>query len=298
MPLDRPLSPALEFTPLPSLGALVFRGRDAEAFLQGQLSNDARAIATDTLQLAAYSTPQGRVVALLRLYREDDQLVALLPRELATEVAARLSRFILRSKVQIENLSDQLSVIALFGPAVTPVPDLPRIPVVAAGAQRRLLMAPVATAEHVLAACNAIATRTTPEAYLAALVAAGEPEVFAATSEHWVAQMLNLDLLQGISFTKGCYTGQEIIARTQHLGRIKRRLQRYGTTSAVGIEPGETVLRDGDKVGEIVLAAPRPAAGAQAIECLAVVNLEARDLPLRLASGATLTPLPLPYSVP
>ena len=115
----------------------------------------------------------------------------------------------------------------------------------------------------------------------------------AGTSGHFVAQMLNLDVLDAISFKKGCYTGQEIIARTQNLGRIKRRLLRYRVDSGDAPAPLATLARDGTKVGEVLQAA-RVAQGA---ELLAVVNLEARDRTLALGDGREAVPLSLPYEV-
>jgi hypothetical protein len=106
--------------------------------------------------------------------------------------------------------------------------------------------------------------------------------------------MLNLDLLDGISFTKGCYTGQEIVARTQHLGRIKRRLFRYRAAGLHARAPKQALLLDGTKVGEVVLAA----GVAGRTEALAVVALDARDRPLVDEAGIAWEPVPLPYAVP
>ena len=131
-------------------------------------------------------------------------------------------------------------------------------------------------------------------------VAAGEPEICAATSEEFVAQMLNLDLIDGISFTKGCFTGQEIIARTQHLGRIKRRLHRLRLPAGTWVVGQAVHLTDG-RSGRLTELA---AAGAE-FEALAVLTLEtgstagAEDT-VGGAAGGTLvdaTELPLPYSL-
>ena len=105
--------------------------------------------------------------------------------------------------------------------------------------------------------------------------------------------MLNLDLLDAISFTKGCYTGQEIVARTQNLGRIKRRTFRYAIRSDEAPAPLTALHLDATKVGEVLMCA-RVAGG---VELLAVVALDARDRPLRTASGHTALPLRLPYTV-
>jgi hypothetical protein len=124
-------------------------------------------------------------------------------------------------------------------------------------------------------------------------IRAGLPQIEAATSGEFVAQMLNLDLLDGISFNKGCYTGQEIIVRTQHLGRIKRRTLRYRLTGDTLPKPLEPMLREGVKVADVLTAA-RVSDG---VELLAVANLESRDLPLRMQDGRTAQPAALPYSI-
>jgi folate-binding protein YgfZ len=142
------------------------------------------------------------------------------------------------------------------------------------------------------------ATRAHPrilDEWLAADIRDGQPQVFAATSEAFVPQMLNLDLLEGISFTKGCYTGQEIVARTQNLGRIKRRSFRY---RVAGDRPPPPPLAglylDGAKVAEVLLSA---ACGNQ-VELLAVTSLDARDRVLTLEDGRSAEPVAMSYPVP
>lgn len=126
-----------------------------------------------------------------------------------------------------------------------------------------------------------------------AAIRAGLPEVYADTSEQWIPQMLNLDLLGAIGFTKGCYPGQEIVTRTRHLGRVKRRMLRYRGEGAAPA-PGSALHLAADKVGEVVRSAP----SAGGFECLAVVDLGAVGQGLTTASGQDCTPLPLPYPIP
>jgi folate-binding protein YgfZ len=138
---------------------------------------------------------------------------------------------------------------------------------------------------------------TALEPWRLAAIEAGEPQVHLETSELFVAQMLNLDLVDGVSFTKGCYTGQEIIARTQHRGRIKRRMLRYRVRDAALPQRGQQVLLDGRRIGRIVESAAR---NADESEILAVVPL---DVPDRDSADSSLPHLaverlPLPYTVP
>lgn len=238
-------------------GVLALRGRDAGAFLQGQLTRDVPALGDAELGLCAILTPQGRVVAAPWLARAVDGYDLLVPAALVAPLKERLQRFVLRAKVTLAP-----------GPAA---------PLVAR-----------------LAATLGVAAEAPAAHYALALIRAGVPEVGLAASEAWIPQMLNLDLLGAIGFQKGCYTGQEIVARTQHLGRIKRRLFRFALAAGAPPAALAALLADGAKVGEVVLAAP---AGAGA-ECLAVLNLDARERALALADGRGCRPLPLPYAVP
>lgn len=282
-------------TTLDALGAIHVAGRDAIPFLQGQLTADVTHLAAaGAARLAAYNTPQGRVIALLRLVPYADGVLALLPRALAQPVVDRLRRYVLRSKVVLR-VADELAFAGLparaDAVAAGPAKPLPEGAVLVRFLGRDVLAAP----RDALAAALAADGRATlaPESWRAAGIAAGDPEVEPPATEEWVAQMLNLDLLDAISFTKGCYTGQEIVARTQHLGRIKRRTFRYRTRGGLPT-PKDALLLDGAKVGEVVTSAPV----GDAVELLAVVGLEARDRTLATSDGAACEPLPLPYAIP
>jgi folate-binding protein YgfZ len=273
---------------LESLAVVRCRGPDAADFLQGQLTCDVARLPRGATQLAACVTPQGRVIAVLRLTRHDDVIDVLTPAELAAALIARLKKFVLRARVKIERL-DGWSVAWLD-------PDEARAAMPAASSAAepaspdfRYPDGRLVVARPGFAAVDAVAENR----WQVADIAAGLPQVLAATTEHFVPQMLNLDLLDAISFSKGCYTGQEIVARTQNLGRIKRRTLRYAIAGAEPPPPLTALHRDGVKVGEVLQSA-RVDGGC---ELLAVVALESRDRPLRTATGGTVTPLPLPYAV-
>lgn len=243
--------------------ALAVGGRDAASFLQGQLTRDVVALGTGELGLAALLTPQGRVIATPWLARAGDGYALVLPAALAPSVRERLQRFVLRAKVTLA-LGDPDAALAQRIAAL----------VGSGGAAELPALGP-------------------SERWALALVRAGVPEIGVEASEEWIPQMLNLDLLGAVSFEKGCYTGQEIVARTQHLGRIKRRMFRLAVE---GPAPAVKAALNagGTKAGEVVLAAAAPS-GA---ECLAVLNLDSRARPLALADGRGCRMLPLPYAVP
>lgn len=277
---------------LRSLAVIRCSGPDAVPFLQGQLTSDVGRLEGRT-QLAAYATAQGRVIAILRLFGRDDALYALLPAALASPVVGRLRKFVLRAKARIDALEDWS--VTWVGSDASRSAGTAQPADVAAGLVfeypdgRRLLARPGAAAED-------------PEAeqlWQAADVAAGLPQVSAETTEHYVPQMLNLDLLDAISFTKGCYTGQEIVARMQYLGRLKRRLYRLALDADEVPAPGTGLFSPvhSTSVGEVVLAARTP---ENSVELLAVLQDDAvadGRISLGSAEGAPLVLLNLPYTL-
>ena len=313
--------------PLESLGALRAAGRDAIAFLQGQLSSDLTQLTAGHSLLAGYHNPQGRVLALLRLIEPSPgEVLALLPRELVPTVISRLSGFILRSKVQLADVSASWRIEGLIQqgaadaepsavPGVAPLaaPFAARLPQEVSGVApvghslalrvgdrppRWLIVSPAAgpQGEPTLARCAPAA----PELWQRFRVENGEPQVYAATSAEFVAQMLNLDVLGAISFDKGCYTGQEVIARAHYRGRVKRRLQRFRTCGPLPLNPGDAgeltdgrsfrvveALRAGDGACEFLAVAPL-LAGATSDEAAPASDT------LRLDA----VQLPLPYELP
>ncbi|PWT74284.1 MAG: folate-binding protein, partial [Proteobacteria bacterium] len=126
-------------------------------------------------------------------------------------------------------------------------------------------------------------------------IAAGVPTIAVPTSDAFTPQMLNLELLGAVSFTKGCYTGQEIVARTEHLGQVKRRLLRFGCSEQVA--PGQSVFAEGNQVGTVINAAPVATGGFELLAVVSMQNVRAR---LRAAGpdGPALQLLAVPYSIP
>jgi tRNA-modifying protein YgfZ len=296
--------------PVPFLGVLSVTGPDAVGFLQGQLTSDVRLLGDGRTQLAALNTPQGRVVALLRLRLVEGSVYALLPSELLQAVHTLLRRFVLRSRVQVR-VATELRVdwtgaitdsAANRAPRPGASPATPAVVPVTASAGvvefdyapgRRVLAVPADALRSGGSPAPVAATPTTQDEWLGLDIAAGLPQVLAATSAAFVPQMLNLDLLDAISFAKGCYTGQEIVARTQHLGRIKRRLLAYRLPAGSTPAPLAGLFRDGAKVAEVLMSA----AGDDGVRLLAVTSLEARGSTLRTEDDREAIPFELPYPV-
>ena len=284
----------IETHTLTSLGVIRVEGPDAASFLQAQVTADLRGLAPGTSTLAAWCSPQGRVIALLRIGPFADGYLAVLPRELCGSVHERLRRFVLRSRVAIIDASADLTVVGISGRepgALDALPPHGELAVLRLPASRELL---IGTAEP-LGAATAGLDPAGDDAWEARCIAEGEPEVYSSTSESWVPQMLNLDLLGAVSFRKGCYPGQEIVARTQNLGRIKRRMFRYHVAGPSLPEAGAALFQGKSKVGEVVRSVRR----ATTAQLLAVVSLDAAGIGLTDETGeVTCSPEPLPYAVP
>ena len=326
---------------LEDLGALRFQGAEAVRFLQGQLSSDVLHLAPERSLLAGYHNPQGRTIALLRLvHLGADDVLAILPRELAAPVAQRLAKFVLRTKVVIRDDSAQWRIDGLIcemSEGVSPGTSALPLP---AGAQRRfgetavvcvgesparwLEISPLThprqpkgpdpgAASGLELSAQVSSPTQTPAGGQPALppaapasrerwreldVRAGLPQVYAPTSEQFVAQMLNLDAIGAIAFDKGCYTGQEVIARAHYRGRVKRRLQRFLSRGPLALAPGDTgSLPDGRSF--TVVEAVRLADGR--CEFLAVARLpgaEPESGGAEAAASVDAQPLPLPYPLP
>ena len=284
------------------LGLLRFSGPDSLTFLQGQVSNDTRGLAAGRPLIACYSNPQGRVLAVMHLLPHTSGVVAALPLELALPIAERLRKFVLRSKVQIEVTDERLAIAGQHGrraidAAGLRVPDPEQgyleidgigIGRVSGDLGRFWVVGESARLGALGLSGDLAATEEIELAWRLADIRAGIPQIYAVTRELFVAQMLNLDLIGGISFSKGCYTGQEIIARTQHLGRIKRRMHR------LLLPPGDYAIGQSIALGDgrsgRLTELARTAAG---IEALAVLHLDADGG----ATAVAATELPLPYAL-
>jgi hypothetical protein len=293
---------------LPHMGVLRFSGPDAVGFLQGQVSNDTAPLSRGAPVLAAHSTPQGRVLAILHLLPHSSGILGILPRDVAASTLERLRRFVLRAKVKIEDASEEIAVVGIHGGALcatgtVQTPDttgylekdgigiarVRRDAVPASASERYWLIGDPASFAGVALCDDPVRVERN---WRLGDIRDGQPQVYAATSELFVAQMLNLDLIGGISFSKGCYTGQEIIARTQHLGRIKRRLSRLRLPPALWAIGQPIRLADG-RTGRLT----ELGRADEGFEALAVLTLDAAaaDADTALTDATAAEELPLPH---
>jgi folate-binding protein YgfZ len=279
-------------------------GADARTFLQGQLSSDLRRLTPQHALLASCNSAQGRVQAVLTLIERDDGIVAVVPATVAKRLVTRLRGYVLRSKVTFVEESTHVLAPLTAAQAAGMVDVLPQTAgaCITQGAlsvmrwwsadERYLLLAPRTAVQATDDVAEDLRWRR-------ADIAAGLPQVYPETHESFVAQMLNLDLLGGISFDKGCYTGQEIVARTHYRGTIKRRMLRF-TADCAAPAPGTRVLQAGTHAGEVVDACAADPKAGRGCELLAVISVDRMDGALTLdgVADSALTRLDLPYAIP
>ncbi|HEX7062550.1 MAG TPA: hypothetical protein VF200_11310 [Woeseiaceae bacterium] len=244
-----------------------FSGDDAGDFLQGQLTQDVRTLERAGALLTAWCNPQGRVVAVMRLLDLGDAIGLAAPAELAQALVRRFAMYRLRARVEIAIATG--FCIAAAGAdedraALAALDLLPPAALLAARRARGLTALAIGEREVELygraadyaSAGLVLRAPLTEQQWQQALIAAGIATIGTATAEKYTPHMLNLDRLGAVSFSKGCYTGQEIVARTEHLGRVKRRLARYRLDGG-NAAPGDPVLHAGSESGEVVNAAGR-----------------------------------------
>jgi folate-binding protein YgfZ len=304
------------FANLGFLGVIAAYGADAGSFLQSQLSNDSNAIDNSTSQLSAFCTPKGRMLGLMRLFRVGDTWYLRLPLDSLDAVLQRLRMYVLRADVTLEDATENFLRIGLSGERATeqlaatglPVPGT--VDAVTHGNGTTLIMTPgiepryelyltdLDTAKSVWQTLNVHAAPVGEPVWRLLDIQAGIPNIYAATAELFVPQMANLQLVNGVNFRKGCYPGQEIVARMQYLGTLKRRMYLGHISSDVPASPGEELFSEADNqqaAGRLVDAQAHPDGGQQALAVLQIKAAEAGTLHLGSPAGPAFTLQALPY---
>ena len=299
---------------LSTLALLRVAGADAKSFLNGQLTNDLNMVDDAHSQLSAWCTAQGRMLSLLRVFQHGEGYLLQLPLEMRDEFIKRLRMFILRAKVTVEDIGSQLAHFGMVGPdaarlladTVGGAPEqnnqsltrdtliVTRLP----GIHPRFeIIAPHATAIALWGKLRQHTAPAGPDAWAWHDIMAGIPTVLPPTREAFVPQMANLELVSGVNFKKGCYPGQEIVARMQYLGRLKQRMYR-AHVAAEPPAPGTAIFSPGSEqsVGTVVDARPSPEGGSDLSAVIQITAVVAGDVRLGASDGATLTVSPPPYS--
>lgn len=300
-------------------GLISAHGEDAEAFLQGQLSLDVTDISEPVSHLGSYCTPKGRMLAVFRMFRRGEALYMRLPRETVEATLKRLSMFILRAKVTLEDADDALVRLGLSGPnacaelktALGIDPPMTADTVVRHDSYSIIRIPGLhdrfeiyGDLEPMTQLWQKLNVRCAPVGapYWGLLdIMAGIPQIYPQTAEAFVPQMANMELLGAVNFNKGCYPGQEVVARSHYLGKLKRRMYRLALPIDAAPEPN-TPLFDAKNdpnqpAGFIVEAQPHPDGGLQALAVLKIASAESGDLHLGSAEGPAASVLSLPYSL-
>lgn len=298
--------------PLSHLALFECTGEDAKSFLHNQFTSDVNHLESATAQYSGWCSPKGRMLASFLLYRQENGYRALLSADLLAETLKRLQIYVLRSKVKLTPLANEYALIGLAGPqavaalaacGLTP-PDKPLQTTEFSGGtlirldDRRFILA--LEAAQAVACWQALcATPARPVPVSAPFwqwldIQAGIPWISAATREEFVPQMVNFDGIGGVSFRKGCYPGQEVVARTHHLGRVKRHLYRLTVDGPIAAGGQLTASDDAAlSAGMIVNAAPAPAGGYAALAVIKEDFFENSEMRLTLTDARIVSLAPL-----
>ena len=299
-------------------GLISAYGVDAATFLQGQLTNDIRKVSDQHSQLSACCTPKGRMLASFRIFKRDETFYLSLPQSLLESTLKRLRMFLLMAKATLGDASQSLVGIGVSGPKIEQhlkdlKVDLPaqNDDVCQSNGYTVIRLAGPNPRFAIYGELDAMTTLWNNLNVHAALVGAavwemldilaGIPTIYPQTSEAFVPQMANLQVINGVDFRKGCYTGQEIVARMQYLGKLKRRMFRIHIDGEQTVTPGDALHASGSTSGQgtgsIVSAQRDPNGGYMALAVIDISDAEAGNLHLIDATGPAITLQDLPYAV-
>ena len=309
----------LVFADLGYQGVIGVHGADAGSFLQTQLSNDVSQLDDGSRsQLDAYCTPKGRMLGLMRVFRQGDSYYLRLPLDTLEAVLERLRMYVLRAAVTLEDATDNFLRIGVSGAVAGKelqavaggLPDgvdqavhrgeLSILQVAGMQPRYEVYASSLAAARSLWDALNVHGAPVGEPAWRLLEILAGLPAVFAPTAELFVPQMANLQLVNGVSFKKGCYPGQEIVARMQYLGTLKRRMYLGRIDTDALLAPGDALFPAADSeqpVGRIVDAQPHPDGGQAALAVLQIKSAAAADVYLGAPDGPAFALQALPYAI-
>jgi tRNA-modifying protein YgfZ len=308
------------FMPLPQFGVIDATGDDAAAFLHSQLTSDTQHLDAATARLAGYCSPKGRLLASFLIWCGGESIRMLVSKDVQPAVQKRLSMFVLRAKAKLSDASGDTLAIGLAGDVrgalsgvFDAIPDgvhvkvdgpagsLVRVPD-AAGRLRYVWVGPKTEVEARLPVLEAKLRRVSPAVWDWLDIRAGEPRITQRVIEQFVPQMINFDVLGGVNFRKGCYPGQEVVARSQYRGTIKRRMSLANVAGETeSVVPGAELFHSddpGQPCGMVVNAACAQGGGLDVLVEIKLAALDGGSVHLGAADGPALRFLPLPYGLP
>jgi folate-binding protein YgfZ len=303
--------------PLTDLGLLAWSGDEAAHFLHNQLTNDVENLGANTARLAGYCSPKGRLLATTLYWQSDNHIMLQLPRQLLAPIQKRLQMFVLRAKAKCHDASNEFVILGLAGHGASTALQkwFPLLPTAAYdkqdseagtlirlpdtnGAPRFQWISSPATAIQAWPLLTQSLRASGPQAWRLADIRAGIPTITPPTQEQFVPQMVNFELIGGVNFKKGCYPGQEIVARSQYLGKLKRRML-LASVSSDHVIPGMEVFAANDPEQPCGMIVNAEVGDANTAECLVEIKLAATEgttVHLGSAQGSPLAFKPLPYT--
>ena len=297
-------------------GLISAQGEDAQTFLQGQLTNDVREVGAQHSQISGYCSPKGRLLTIFRIFFRQDRYYLQLPAELLQPILKRLGMYVLRSKVKLEDATNTLVHIGLSGPessallrktVAEPPQDLDQVIEVnkftiirTRGIRPRFeIYGPVDEIRNLWEQLRIHARPVGNAAWKRLDILAGIPVIYTKTMDTFVPQMVNLETLKAISFKKGCYTGQEIVARLHYRGKLKRLMYLAHVDAPVIPHAGDPLYSpaasDAEGAGTIVDAQVNPRGGYDVLAVIRLPYAESSSVHLHNAQGPLLQFLKLPY---
>jgi len=288
-------------TPLIHLGVIVFDGPDAKSFLQGQVTCDVQQLSPQQSALGARCNPKGRALTSFLLHElNEQQLLMIMDHSLVEPTIQELSKYAAFFKVELNDASEQYSLVGLSGElTANHEQTVTTIPNYQLGDGRRLLIASSDQAQNLWLQLSQDLTPTGTEFWLLQDIRAGLGTLQTETSGMFIPQMLNLQAINGISFKKGCYTGQEVVARMKYLGKLKRRMYRITMNSSELPTPGTACYLQDQKqsIGNVVIAAKADEHSQEILLVLTEAAAQAETLIIGQGNHQTITQQPLPYEI-
>ena len=241
---------------LEHLRVLTISGEDAGELLQGQMTQDIRKLEDEKIHITSFCNVQGRVIASAFIQGRNDQYDLILSSEIIDDLENHIKRYVLRSKVVIEQ-----SIEKTFGSYKSDVnEDSKEYGSLKNDPERVLILSTQAP--------KSIDNFITSEEWIRCDIENKIAIIDKESSEKFIPQMLNLDILDAVSFSKGCYTGQEVVARVQHRGKVKKRMYKINIKETDSVDPHTQIMAQKKSVGNIVLSKKI----ANDCICLAVIN--------------------------
>lgn len=290
---------------LSNTGIIKVSGEDAESFLQNQLTNDIRNVTETTHQLSAWCSPKGRIIATFQIFKRNGPFFLIASADLIEHLIKKLRMYVMMSKVTVEDVSDSLVHFAYSGIQLDPAPTDSNqtlhhksfsILKITGNTPRFEIIGNFDDAKELWQQCAATASVVKTNGWNYLNILAGLPSITEASSEAWIPQMVNYIAIGGVDFKKGCYPGQEVVARLNYLGKTKRRMYRLQINTNELPAVGDSIITEsGNDAGTILNAAIN---SDGKVEALAILKIAETQAELTLSgSEAGITLLDLPYSV-